>query len=73
MILWWSAANLMQGFVSTVFGLGIFRFLLGLGEGGGFPSSAKAVSEWFPAQERSLAFGIFNTGSSLGAVSWRRR
>ncbi|MFZ0969249.1 MAG: MFS transporter, partial [Candidatus Acidiferrales bacterium] len=68
MILWWSAANLMQGFVSTVFGLGIFRFLLGLGEGGGFPSSAKAVSEWFPAQERSLAFGIFNTGSSLGAV-----
>lgn len=68
MILWWSAANLMQGFVSTVFGLGIFRFLLGLGEGGGFPSSAKAVSEWFPAHERSFAFGIFNTGSSLGAV-----
>ena len=68
MILWWSAANLMQGFVSTVFGLGIFRFLLGLGEGGGPPRSAKAVSEWFPAQERSLAFGIFNTGSSLGAV-----
>jgi len=68
MILWWSAANLMQGFVSTVLGLGIFRFLLGLGEGGGFPSSAKAVSEWFPVHERSFAFGIFNTGSSLGAV-----
>jgi MFS transporter, ACS family, hexuronate transporter len=68
MILWWSTANLMQGFVSTVLGLGIFRFLLGLGEGGGFPSSAKAVSEWFPAHERSFAFGIFNTGSSLGAV-----
>jgi len=68
MILWWSTANLMQGFVSTVLGLGVFRFLLGLGEGGGFPSSAKAVSEWFPAHERSFAFGIFNTGSSLGAV-----
>jgi ACS family hexuronate transporter-like MFS transporter len=68
MIAWWSAANLMQGAVSGVFGLGAARFLLGLGEGGGFPGSAKAVSEWFPAKERSFAFGIFNTGSSLGAV-----
>jgi ACS family hexuronate transporter-like MFS transporter len=41
---------------------------LGLGEGGGFPGSAKAVSEWFPPKERSFAFGIFNTGSSVGAV-----
>jgi ACS family hexuronate transporter-like MFS transporter len=68
MIAWWSAANLMQGAVSSVFGLGAARFMLGLGEGGGFPGSAKAVSEWFPAKERSFAFGIFNTGSSLGAV-----
>ena len=44
------------------------RFALGLGEGGGFPGSAKAISEWFPARERSFAFGMFNTGSSVGAV-----
>jgi ACS family hexuronate transporter-like MFS transporter len=68
MIVWWSAANALHGFVSSVFGLGAARFLLGLGEGGGFPASAKAVSEWFPAKERSLAFGIFNTGSSVGAL-----
>jgi ACS family hexuronate transporter-like MFS transporter len=68
MIVWWSAANMMHGLVSSVLGLGIARFLLGLGEGGGFPGSAEAVSEWFPARERSFAFGIFNTGSSLGAV-----
>jgi len=68
MIVWWSAANFIQGLVSSVLGLGVFRFLLGMGEGGGFPGSAKAVSEWFPAKERSLAFGIFNTGSSVGAV-----
>ena len=67
-IIWWSLANLLHGLVSSVMGLGIGRFLLGLGEGGGFPASAKVVSEWFPAKERSLAFGIFNTGSSLGAV-----
>lgn len=68
MIVFWSAANFCQGLVSSVIGLGIFRFLLGVGEGGGFPGSAKAVSEWFPVRERSFAFGIFNTGSSVGAV-----
>ena len=48
MIVWWSAANLLTGTVSSVLGLGVFRFLLGLGEGGGFPGSGKAVAEWFP-------------------------
>lgn len=68
MVAWWSVSNILHGVVSSVLGLGIVRFLLGIGEGGGFPGSAKAVSEWFSAKERSLAFGIFNTGSSLGAV-----
>ncbi|HEY2341611.1 MAG TPA: MFS transporter, partial [Chthoniobacteraceae bacterium] len=68
MIVWWSAANLLTGAVRSVFGLGVFRFLLGVGEGGGFPGSAKAVAEWFPQHERSLAFGIFNAGSSIGAM-----
>jgi MFS transporter, ACS family, hexuronate transporter len=68
MILWWSAANFLHGTVNSVYSLGVFRFLLGMGEGGGFPGSAKAVASWFPPKERSLAFGIFNTGSSIGAV-----
>ena len=67
-VIWWSLANMLHGFVSNVLGLGISRFLLGMGEGGGFPASAKVVSEWFPKKERSFAFGIFNTGSSLGAI-----
>jgi len=68
MISVWSIATMIHGLVGSVLGLGAARFLLGLGEGGSFPGSAKAVSEWFPAKERSLAFGIFNTGSSVGAV-----
>jgi ACS family hexuronate transporter-like MFS transporter len=51
-----------------VLGLGAARFLLGLGEGGGFPASAKATAEWFPVRERSVAVGLFNTGSAVGAV-----
>jgi ACS family hexuronate transporter-like MFS transporter len=58
----------LHGFADSVGTLKLYRFLLGLGEGGAFPGSAKAVSEWFPASERSMAFGIFNTGSSVGAV-----
>jgi len=68
MIVWWSAANFCTGLVSSVLGLGVFRFLLGMGEGGGFPGSGKAVAEWFPPKERAMAFGIFNTGSAIGAV-----
>jgi ACS family hexuronate transporter-like MFS transporter len=68
MIIWWSAANALHGFAGSVAQLGVLRFALGLGEGGGFPGSAKAVSEWFPAKERAFAFGLFNTGSSIGAV-----
>lgn len=68
MVMWWSGANMMHGMVAGVSGLFISRFLLGLGEGGGFPGAAKAVSEWFPPKERSFAFGLFNTGSSIGAM-----
>lgn len=68
MIAWWSLANAAHGMVAGAAGLAAARFALGLGEGGGFPSCSKAVSEWFPAHERSFAFGLFNTGSSIGAV-----
>ena len=67
-IVWWSAANVMQGTVSSVLGLGVGLFLLGFGEGGCFPAGAKAISEWFSAKDRSLAFGIFNSGSGIGAA-----
>jgi ACS family hexuronate transporter-like MFS transporter len=68
MMLWWSLSCAAQGLVNGFRGLAVFRFSLGIGEGGSFPNSAKAVSEWFPAKERSTAFGMFNTGSAVGSV-----
>jgi MFS transporter, ACS family, hexuronate transporter len=64
----WSLANAATGFARSVSALGACRFTLGMGEGGGFPASGKAVAEWFPARERSFAFGLFNTGSALGSA-----
>jgi ACS family hexuronate transporter-like MFS transporter len=48
--------------------LGVFRFMLGLGEAGNWPGAAKSVAEWFPVRERAFAMAIFNSGASIGAV-----
>ena len=64
----WGLAVVAHGFMNSFVGLLICRFLLGIGEGGGFPASSKAVAEWFPAKERSMAFGYFNSGSSIGSI-----
>jgi MFS transporter, ACS family, hexuronate transporter len=45
-----------------------FRFLLGAGESGNWPGATKAVSEWFPKQERALAAALFDSGSSIGGA-----
>jgi MFS transporter, ACS family, hexuronate transporter len=47
----------------------VSRFLLGAGEGGGFPAATRAVTEWFPVKERSTAMGIINAGTAVGAVA----
>lgn len=67
-VAWWSAAALLHAFARGALSLGVFRFLLGMGEAGNWPGAVKVVAEWFPAEERSLASGIFNSGSSVGAI-----
>ena len=64
----WSLACAAHGFATGLRSLALSRFLLGAGEGGGFPAATKAVAEWFPARERSTAMGIINAGTAIGAV-----
>src|SRR5580700_80874 len=64
----WSLAAMGHALVTSVFGFGVARCFLGLGESGNFPAAIKAVAEWFPPKERSLATGIFNSGASVGAI-----
>ena len=42
--------------------------MLGMGAAGNWPTAVKVVAEWFPAKERALATGLFNSGSAIGAV-----
>lgn len=65
---WWSIANILTGFARSASSLGVFRFLLGLGEAGNWTAAPKAVSEWFPARERGLAIGIYTLGATVGAT-----
>ncbi|MGB4399406.1 MAG: MFS transporter [Daejeonella sp.] len=65
----WSIAAMLHAIVNTTLGFGAVRGLLGLGEAGNFPAAVKAVAEWFPKKERALATGIFNSGTSIGAVA----
>lgn len=65
---WWSAASVLHVFATGTWSLGAYRFLLGMGEAGNWPGGVKVVAEWFPERERALASGIFNSGSSVGAI-----
>ncbi|HET6970092.1 MAG TPA: MFS transporter [Phenylobacterium sp.] len=64
----WSLANMAHGFAGGWMSLAFFRGLLGISESAAIPAGVKAVSEWFPARDRSVAIGFFNAGTSLGAA-----
>lgn len=67
-IAWWSAANALHALATTALLLGVFRFLLGLGESGNFMAAIKAISEWFPPKERAFANGLVNAAAATGAI-----
>jgi len=64
----WVLAHMATGLVVNTDQFIGARFALGLGESGSFPSSLKAIAEWFPQRERALAAGIFNSGTSIGVM-----
>lgn len=67
LMLWWSGANAGHALARNVTQLAGCRFLLGVGECGNYSAGVKTISQWFPASERALAGGIFNSGTVLGA------
>ena len=64
----WAMASMSHSLVTSVAGFCIARIFLGLGESGNFPAAIKAVSEWFPTEERAKAVGLFNSGSNASAL-----
>lgn len=62
----WSIASFgaaLSPGIGTFFGM---RLLLGLGEAPTFPGNAKAIGQWFPRSEISLATSIFDSAAKFG-------
>jgi ACS family hexuronate transporter-like MFS transporter len=67
-MVFWSLASMAHAAANSFFAFAIARAALGFGEAGVFPASIKCVAEWFPKKERALATGLFNAGTSVGAI-----
>jgi len=64
----WSVFNILHAAAGSWLALTFLRGMMGLSEAAAIPAGIKAISEWFPAKERSVAVGYFNAGTSLGAL-----
>jgi ACS family hexuronate transporter-like MFS transporter len=67
-VVWWSAATGSQIFARSGLQLGLIRFWMGSGECGNYSGGMKTVSRLFSNKDRTLAIGIFNSGSMIGAT-----
>ena len=65
----WSIAGVLHAAARSVTSFAVFRFILGIGEAANFPAAVKAVAEWFPKKDRAFAAGLFNSGSTVGAIT----
>ena len=64
----WGGAAALHGLATGWLSMAGFRALLGLSEAVAIPTGTKVSTLWFPTQERSIATGWFNSGSSIGAA-----
>jgi MFS family permease len=64
----WSMASFAAAAAPNLAALFRARFLLGVGEAPTFPANAKAVGNWFPVKERSLATAIFDAAAKFASA-----
>ena len=65
----WSLGGMLHAAVRSVAGFAVMRAILGIGEAGNFPAAVKTTAEWFPKRDRAFATGVFNSGSTIGAIA----
>ena len=65
-VVWWSVFTGLTATAWNFPSLVTLRALFGAGEAGAWPTVARALSRWFPSEERGTAQGIFFMGAHLG-------
>ncbi|MDA9201976.1 MFS transporter [Flavobacteriaceae bacterium] len=66
MIVLWSIATLLQGFVSSLGTLVGCRIAIGAFEAPSYPCNNKIVTSWFPEKERASAIAVYTSGQFIG-------
>lgn len=64
----WGLATMGHALTGTWQGLAVMRAIMGFSEASAIPAGIKTASTWFPAKERGIAAGVFNMGTSFGAM-----
>jgi predicted MFS family arabinose efflux permease len=62
----WSAATIACGMSQNYSQLAVARMSVGIGEAGGVPPSYSIISDYFRADRRGTALGLFNLGPPIG-------
>ena len=65
---WWSVAAMLNALARSVWDLGIFQFLLAVGEAFNFIACQKVAAEWYPPKERALLNGFSNAAAGAGTI-----
>lgn len=64
----WGLATMGHALTGSWQGLAFMRGIMGFSEASVIPAGVKTASTWFPAKERGIATGVFNMGTSFGAM-----
>jgi MFS transporter, ACS family, D-galactonate transporter len=64
----WSVASFCAALSTGLAGLFAARLLLGVAESPTFPANAKAIGQWFPERERSLAMATTDSAAKLSSA-----
>src|SRR3954454_18822123 len=68
MIAWLSLFKKLTGMVRSLGALLMTRAVFGAAEAGAFPTLSRALSRWFPLDERSRANGVMWMGARSGGA-----
>jgi len=68
LVIWWSVAGIVSGFVQNEQQMAAARFALGLAEVGNWVAAISLVNLFFPVHQRALAVGLYTGTALLGAA-----
>ena len=68
MILIWGVFAILCGLARSFNEIIIYRFFLGVAEGGVWPAMLVLISHWFPRSERARAYGFWMTNLAIASI-----